>query len=364
MLPALGFIRSALALSLTALLLLCTSAQPVPQLRLEGELRCNAGALKWARKAGTRTLQVTAPLPYRVVSSGDFAIVTTVGSDLAPTTWTTDGALVQRFDGMLPLLVKPPVFALGGLAADVSMANGGITLLNAAGGTAWHDPVADLLWPVSGGGGSSTFCIIASSDHDPVAPYGSAPQLARVQCPQGKELWRMKLPARGPVSDALLYGVGNKRAVLCLQYGYNEFDFIMLDLKSGRARVIRQIKGAVARQLRFPGQLTVPAGVTRSGELVSVLASDQQRGWLSLTFDLSTGRVKDGPGKGIPAFSEENSHPPGGNSIPDSAKPLFPQTLLPRAVGDKWAVPALLNIQGEVFVVTTTGAQWVAPQRN
>ncbi len=334
---------------------------PNSALRLDGELTWSDGSLRLVTESKSAILRPLQPVPYRIVSCGDYAVVTTCGSDLIPSTWTTDGQIITQCRGMLPLVVQLPIAALGGLPSDAHGIGSGVTLLGANGSVAWHDNGADLLWPLSGSPGSHAYCIRGSDDSDPVFVYGSRPRLIRVKCPEGKELWRVTLPAREAVVDSQLYALDGGKALLGLQYDYEEFAFFSLDLATGRTKLLKELIGVVASQGVYPGPLTMPTGVSVQGERVRLLVRDAQRGWRTWTFYLSDGTVTDTPGTPLDALTEDNPRPAVGRGAPSTSHPVYPQALLPLENGASWSIPALRNAQGQVLVVSYGKAKWVAP---
>jgi hypothetical protein len=335
--------------------------QQRPRFEIFGSLTLKNGELRlFGGGEANPPVRVKSPVPYRIVSMGDYAVVTTCGADLVPVTWTTDGDAVNRFDDTLPLIVQPPVAVLGGLPRDISGAGAGITLLGTGGRAAWHGDSADILWPVVGDSSGLAFCIIPSADADPIAAYGSDPQIVCVECPSGRERWRSSFPHTTPVYDATLYGVGSQKILVSVQLGYEDFGFYVFDLQTGKPTPYFEFTGALAVRSTYPGPQILPVGVTRKDDAISVTIYEQKQGWQRVTFDLgrSTGVSYTSvtpPG----TLDESNPHPveSHGAAVP----PIFPQHVLPEPYGDAWTIPALMNAKNEILVVGSDGALWVEP---
>jgi hypothetical protein len=343
-----------------ASVLACAGAAPAKQRAAAPTWQWKDGRLALLSGGKVQALSVKSPVPYRIVSSSNaYSLLTTCDSDLSVVTYSTDGVNVRAFRDMLLVLRQGPVCALQGLASTEAGGATGTVLLGSRGEEVWRDVRADLLWPVTGEPRRDAFCISQGADTNPLGIYCLQPALARVALPAGNEMWRASLLTDEYVEDAIIYGIGGKYGLLCLQYGVDLYEFFTFELATGATRSVKLFDGVPAYTSIYPGPIPYPAGVELNGDILSVVAHHNQRGWLRLVFNLAAGTVKEFPGTAPPALAERNPHPDGGQGAPKP--PLFPQGILPTQSGNAWTIPALLNAKGQVFVATSSGASWVTP---
>jgi hypothetical protein len=348
------------ALSLVALLACQSGAAGKPAVAKAPRLQYQNGQLSFLSDGQTHPLQSKAPLPYQIVASSDaYSLVTTADAALAVATYSTDGVNVRRFPDMLPQVVQPPVCALFGLADSAADGATGMVLLGSRGEQVWRGQSADLLWPATGAPRRDVFCIAAGTDTNPLGIYGLQPALVRVNAASGAVLWRQPIPTDEYVEDAVVYGIGAKHGLLCLQYGTDLFEFFRFDVASGAMQTVYTLDGTPTYQNVYPGPIAEPLGVQLSGDSLQVTVTRVAGGWHQFTFDLAKGTVMMAKAQPQPLLSARNPHPNGGSGA--AKPPLFPQGIVPTQSGASWTIPALVNAKGQVFVTTADGANWVTP---
>ena len=103
---------------------------------VNAELRNDSGQLTYMR-GGEEVWsgRIDGALPYRIVAQGPPVVLTVVGPGLELASWAVDKEAVE-YPAMIPLVVEPPLVALGRLT-DGEASLGRVSLLNADGSEMW-----------------------------------------------------------------------------------------------------------------------------------------------------------------------------------------------------------------------------------
>ncbi|MBN2082510.1 PQQ-binding-like beta-propeller repeat protein [bacterium] len=334
-----------------------------------GELVVEAGALSYSDGRTVAALDdVTGAVPYRIVTTGPPALVTTANEQLEVTTWAV-GEQCTAYPDMYPLVVQPPLAALAGLPVREYEYLGPVVLLDTGGQVAWRHDNAVLLWPPDPPAETDVAYLAlpdarALAAGDLLFPLGEDPRLVAVEAATGRELWRTALEPLAAVAGVELWQLTAEDGLICLQYDYLAYEFVVFRRADGVLTARFKLVGQPATRLAYPGGFDDPLPLAYDGACVGVAVvnaeGSAQRWW----FDLAAGTCETAqltlPAR---AFSEENPLPIGGTGAPDPAAPPFPQHLLPTATGDTWRNAALVDAAGRVLVVTTEGCVWVDPDQ-
>jgi hypothetical protein len=335
-------------------------ARAADSVRIEGELTLDAGRLRWSGAPDARLNIAGSPQPYRVVTVGTPTLITTIGADLRIATFAVADS-ITKYDEQLPWVADPPIVALAPLPADIAGAAAGLTLLRPDGSAGWTAPGADLLWPAAGDSAGTAYCILPGKAPDLIHPYGAGPLLVAIDCTTFVETARLDLGARFPVADAQLAAVGPRLSLLWLQYGFNQYDVLLVDFAAGAVVQRYPLTGFPAYRNVYPGPTAEPADLELDGHHVTVRIFDEAAGWQAWRFDLEGGGLSLTAAAPPAGATEDNPLPAGGSGAPGPGHAPFPPHVLPMAHGDAWSIPALVNAQGEVLVVADGQASWVKP---
>jgi hypothetical protein len=301
-----------------------------------------------------------AVLPYQLVSTGDPCLVTTIGSDLQPSTWAFPreaGRPATEHRGCLPLLVDGASIVLLELPED-SLDLGGLRLLDSAGGLMKRFPAGELLLPAAGELSGRCLAALPGAGADAFYPYGEKPSVSAWLPAEGRELWRSELPASFDCADLQLVALTEELAVAMVQYDYEMFELFQID-GAGQALSCGRLKIQPAFTTSFPGGgFELDQVGIEAGRVWMLLAGGRER----LVVDTSAGT------SAVEAFNsetedlrEENSRPVGGAAIPGPGSPALPQALVTVANGSNWVIDALMRADGAVLVMTSFGPDWVRP---
>lgn len=299
--------------------------------------------------------------PYRIVALGPPALLTTCGADLQLAVWAVGGE-AHRYPGMLPVACQPPLVGLAWLESAETEPLSGCTLLNAQGEGVWSGKDCELLVPVAEAGGDTAY-VIQAHGGDLISPFGQSPALTAFESASGRERWSTKLKTDWTVAGVDLWALGPKLGLLSLQYGYEEFDFVLFRLDTGRELARHAFKGQIAYRLVYPGPDAEPASLVLDAGVARLLVQPSGGALEDWSFDLRSGALSKtaatAPGLGL--RREENLLPVGGRGAPDPSAPPFPQTWLPVAGGSAWRIPAYMDAGGRVLVIEGGAAKWVEP---
>jgi hypothetical protein len=332
----------------------------VPAVELvSAELRNDSGQLRYLR-GGEEVWggRIDGALPYRIVAQGPPAVLTVVGPGLELASWAVGKEAVE-YPAMIPLVIDPPLVALGGLM-DSEASLGRVSLLNADGSEMWFTPSGELLTPVIGELSADVAYIAGAERSTALYPFGATPVLYAVNLMQGTELWSAELEPLYDAADVRLWAVSGGFGLLHLQYSYEMFEFVRINLQTGELGPRHRLSGAPARRLVYPGPGDEAVSVRLADsvfELGVLLDDGQPQLW---QFDLTTGAVEKKKAKGFNTGPrEENPLPVGGQQASGPGNQPFPQQLLPEQGFDSWVIQPLVNEQGQVLVISGSGAQWV-----
>lgn len=297
--------------------------------------------------------------PYRIVTPGPLAVVTTCNEDLEVTTIVASPTPAS-FPNMLPMLVEPLYAVLAELAIPDTALNGKTYLVNTEGEVVWSCQEGMLLRPSAGALPAKMFMFADTPGSTPMSPMGGKPELVLVDAQTGEELWRTSLATNYSPLDAQLLVADNGRGLLLLQYGYVNYGFVALDLQSGEALQSWQLAGQVASQMVYPGGFSRLAQLELDKQVVNLLVSNLGEAFELWSFDLRSLTLEKTPADPPQFYHDENDLSQGGMAIPGPPDPPFPQGILPTQFGAEWTIPALLDSEGRLLVVNGDEAFWLA----
>ena len=323
------------------------------------QLRLEAGCLAvWTAGQEQAAWDLPAAVPYRIVTAGPPAVVTTCNQNLEVATIIASPNPVS-YPNMLPMLVEAGYVVLAELEIPDTELNGGTALVNAEGLVVWSCTEGMLVQPAAGSLPAHTFMFADTPGSTAMSPLGSKPDLVLVDAQTGDELWRTSLVETHTPIDAELLAADNGRGLLLLQFGYLAYRFAVLDLQSGTILHSWKLTGQVASQLIYPGGFSGTAQLALGGGVVEILVvpnGGRFERWAFGLENLSLEKTRADPPQ---YYLDENENQQGGNAIPGPPNPPFPQGMLPTQFGTEWTIPALVDNDGRGLIVNGAGASWL-----
>jgi outer membrane protein assembly factor BamB len=356
-------VPTALGLALAVMMLtacpgaLNSRTESVPH--VNGELTLHDGDLTHAAdNGGPVHYDVASAQPYQIVCLGPPALVTTVAANLSATTYAlaADGTATAYVD-QLPLTAAGALAALAPLTLKPAGGAEGLTLLNRDGTEMWSAPAADLLQAIAGGSPDIAYVAIASRG-DALYPFGGRPELAAVDLRSGTELWRSSLEAVSSTVDIMLWGVTSDYGLLSIQYDFEAYEFVRFDVGSGELLQRHRLTGQPMTRLVYPGPTWEPVGTLLNGTALSVAVLERDAGPQFWEFDLATGGRAVREAVDVDSRMREENPLAMKSTLDGDLSFAFPQRLLPTASGGDWSVPALVNGDGEVLIISDGQALW------